>query len=197
MKIDETKMTLAVDLTSQWPGGWLASEKLNGCRAYWTGTEFFTRGGNIIHAPKWFTKGLPKMHLDGEIHAGRDGKFGMKSFEVARVAVQHGGQWFNEVSPLTATPLCFSVFDAPEIPGTWRERMTEASRAVRKCTCADAVKFFRVNDTQWTGDANDYAELMLRFFRLGSEGLMFRNPDAIGYTAGRTANLLRDKFNQN
>jgi len=41
--IDETKMTLAVD----WHGhtlidGWLASEKLNGCRAYWDGSGFWT-----------------------------------------------------------------------------------------------------------------------------------------------------------
>ena len=75
--MNETQMTLAVDLSGESRiDGWLASEKLNGCRAYWTGKEFFTRGGNVIHAPAWFTKGLPDLHLDGEINAGRDGTHG-------------------------------------------------------------------------------------------------------------------------
>jgi DNA ligase-1 len=199
--IDETKMTLARDWIGQVEiDGWLASEKLNGCRAYFDGRRFWTRSGNIIAAPKWFTKGLPAIHLDGEIHAGRDGNRGKASFEVARVAVQNGGKWFEEVSPITATPIVFSVFDAPQVAGTWQQRMAEASRAVKKCACAAAVKFQRVRmglPSQLRAGEISFVDYMLRVARLGGEGAMFRHPKAIGYTAGRTETLLRFKLLEN
>ena len=69
--IDEKSMTLAEDWRGQVVNGWLASEKMDGCRALWTGYQFFTRGGNEIAAPDWFTDGLPCVPLDGEIFAGR------------------------------------------------------------------------------------------------------------------------------
>jgi len=178
----ESQMTLATDQTTEWLGGWLASEKLDGCRAYWDGRQFWTRSGNIIPAPKWFTQGLPDVHLDGEIWAGR------KGFKDASNAVRLGGKWFE-------TPgLEFAAFDAPQVDGNWPQRMTEAARAVKKAAYAVAVKFARVRDGIWTGHKNDLAELMLHFNRLGSEGLMFRNPDANGYETGRSQNLLRVKF---
>jgi len=66
----ESQMTLAADHGSQRLGGWWASEKLDGCRAYWDGRQFWTRSGNIIPAPDWFTKGLPDVHLDGRSGPG-------------------------------------------------------------------------------------------------------------------------------
>ena len=44
-------MTLAVDMRGgRSVAGWLASEKLNGCRAYWDGRQFWTRGGHPVGA---------------------------------------------------------------------------------------------------------------------------------------------------
>jgi len=43
-----------VDLTEWW-----MSEKLDGVRAYWDGTQFISRLGNIYHAPDFFVAGLP------------------------------------------------------------------------------------------------------------------------------------------
>jgi len=34
------------------------SEKLDGICAYWDGKELLSRGGKVIHAPKWFLKEL-------------------------------------------------------------------------------------------------------------------------------------------
>src|SRR5437868_6812014 len=53
------------------PKGWWLSEKLDGVRAYWTGTGFSSRLGNVFHAPAWFTEGLPAVPLDGELWLGR------------------------------------------------------------------------------------------------------------------------------
>ena len=38
---------------------WWMSEKLDGVRAYWDGTQFISRLGNIYHAPDFFVAGLP------------------------------------------------------------------------------------------------------------------------------------------
>lgn len=42
------------------PTGYLISEKLDGVRAYWNGTSFYSREGNPFYAPEWFTKRMPK-----------------------------------------------------------------------------------------------------------------------------------------
>ena len=51
--------------------GWVMSEKLDGIRAYWDGEKLLTRSGNIIHAPKWFTKDYPPFEIDGELWSRR------------------------------------------------------------------------------------------------------------------------------
>jgi DNA ligase-1 len=49
------------------PNGWWMTEKYDGMRLYWTGSEFVTRRGNVLTAPKSVTEQLPKIALDGEI----------------------------------------------------------------------------------------------------------------------------------
>ena len=51
--------------------GWVMSEKLDGIRAYWDGEKLLTRSGNIIYAPKWFTKDYPPFEIDGELWSKR------------------------------------------------------------------------------------------------------------------------------
>ena len=50
---------------------YLVSEKLDGIRARWTGTELVTRNGNPIVSPAWFTEGWPVEPLDGELWTAR------------------------------------------------------------------------------------------------------------------------------
>ena len=44
---------------------YLVSEKLDGIRARWTGTQLITRNGNPIYPPPWFIRNLPTEPLDG------------------------------------------------------------------------------------------------------------------------------------
>ncbi len=81
--------------------GWFASEKLDGIRMLWDGgistglllsevpfanierdhvnrkyhraTGLWSRNAKVISAPDWFIAALPKMMLDGEVYAGRQG----------------------------------------------------------------------------------------------------------------------------
>jgi len=47
------------------------SSLCSGVRAYWSGETFYTRNGNVLHAPKWFMQGLPDQALDGELWCGQ------------------------------------------------------------------------------------------------------------------------------
>lgn len=68
-------MSANVMLAEKWdnqdPTGWWMSEKLDGVRAWWTGSSLLSRLGNAFQAPKWFTEKLPNVPLDGELWCGR------------------------------------------------------------------------------------------------------------------------------
>jgi len=55
-----------IDITNYW-----VSEKFDGVRGYWDGTQMMSRQGNIIQTPLWFVDVLPKTPLDGELWLGR------------------------------------------------------------------------------------------------------------------------------
>src|SRR3990172_6679701 len=98
----EKDMMHGYDYAGQDVFGWMASEKLNGCRAFWDGRAMWTRSGKIIRIPDVMRRTLPPEALDGEIHAGRGG------FEIARLAVQYAK--FTEACQ-------FSAFDVPDHHG--------------------------------------------------------------------------------
>jgi DNA ligase-1 len=50
---------------------WVMSEKLDGIRAYWNGTNLISRSGKVINAPKWFIKDYPPFAIDGELWSKR------------------------------------------------------------------------------------------------------------------------------
>jgi DNA ligase-1 len=108
--MNESQMTIGSDYPGGVePTGWLVSEKLNVCRAYFDGSQFWTRGGNVIAVPDWFRDGLPAADLDGEIWAVRG------HFEEARCAGQYG-RWTRRCR--------FVAFDAPKALGPWKRRMS-------------------------------------------------------------------------
>ena len=174
--IDETRMTLAVDWKTTDVTGWFFSEKIWDCRAYWQDGEFWTRGGNLIKAPKWFRRGMPKADVDGGIYAGRRG------FQTASNAVRLGGHWFDDGA------IQFIPFDFPQMTGTWDKRITEANRALRGSAAGGALKFWRVREYK------DWIDYMLKIRPLGGEGVCFRNPEIKTYETGRSETLLRFKF---
>ena len=53
------------------PTGWFMSEKLDGCRCFWTGERFLSRNGNTFPAPDHWRQGMPHCRMDGELWMGR------------------------------------------------------------------------------------------------------------------------------
>ena len=150
--------------------GWLASEKFDGCRAYWDGVQLWTRGGNVVNAPRWFTEALPVgVNLDGELWAGRG------NFTEARLAAQYGSRHFMRT-------IKFCAFDAPLASGAWPERMA----SIVGNEVVAPVEFQTVQN-----------ELhLLALFTVikaaGGEGLIIRVP-SLPYSSGRTPQLLKVK----
>ena len=170
--------------------GWYASQKLNGCFGWWDGAEtgeFFNRDGGIIKTPKWFKRDLPHGVFTGEIHAGLGAGMGNSNegYKVVMTAVVQGGKWWNAVGP-DKLPIRFTIFDAPNMVGTWPQRITYA------WSCGShfggSVPFTRIESPK------HLVEYMLRLKSINAEGACFSNPDEIGYHAGRTGSLLRWKF---
>jgi DNA ligase-1 len=102
--------------------GWLMSEKLDGCRAYWDGKYLRTRGGFEIRAPERIMARLPVgVALDGELWGGRG------TFQRCRVAVQHRRPEHPDWNGID-----FHVFDAPSSEPL-EIRLWEARRIAREC----------------------------------------------------------------
>eukprot|EP01114_Cavostelium_apophysatum_P017651 TRINITY_DN5299_c0_g1_i1.p1 TRINITY_DN5299_c0_g1~~TRINITY_DN5299_c0_g1_i1.p1 ORF type:complete len:540 (-),score=100.78 TRINITY_DN5299_c0_g1_i1:292-1911(-) len=73
-------------------------EKLDGIRALWDGSRFFTRQGQILYAPESFTRHLPKSTVEGELWSG------VSTFHQLQ-SILGGNNWDN---------VSFQLFDAPQ-----------------------------------------------------------------------------------
>jgi DNA ligase-1 len=151
------------------------SEKLDGVRAYWDGTQFLSRQGNRYHAPDWFTKGLPDVPLDGELWIDR------KKFQrtVSIVRRQDKSDAWKEVR--------FLVFDAPAHPHPFEERLAFVKKAL-----GSGLKFAEAHEHVRCKDLETLRAELARVESLGGEGLMLRQPGS-KYVAGRSSTLLKVK----
>lgn len=145
--------------------GWIATEKFNGCRACWDGETLWSRGGNPIMAPSWFTASLPNTPLDGEVWCG------FNALEAARLAVQYG----------RFTPSArFVVFDLPTNARTdYLGRNADARWLLRRQRHVDVVKPTVIRDRA------HLVSLVRAVKAHGGEGLVVRQPVGL-YKPGRT-----------
>ena len=163
---------LAREFEDQDVSGWLASEKLDGVHAYWTGSELLTHNGNRINAPEWFTASLPNVALDGELWLGR-GLF-QSMVSVMRKA---GADWSG---------VRFVVFVAPEAGGRFADRIKIAGTAIARSPVCEISR-------QVTVKSN--AAAWLHFETIaenGGEGIILRDPSS-EYQRNRSAAMLKLK----
>jgi len=159
------------------PRGWWMSEKLDGVRAWWTGSIFLSRLGNRFYAPAWFTASLPDHHLDGELWLAR------KQFNecVSIVRRQDESDHWKKIKYL--------VFDAPHLNTPFEERV--AYLKSWHSTLADPSRVTIVEQLYCEGTHHLKSELA-RVEGLGGEGLMMRRPGS-KYESGRSTSLLKVK----
>lgn len=159
------------------PSACLVSEKLDGVRAYWDGKTLWTRNGNPIAAPAWFTAALPALRLDGELWLGR-GTFEQLSALVRRTEPDDAG-WRR---------VRYMIFELPEAPGSFAER---AAR-IREIAAAAAVPWLQAVDQFRVADARALARRLDAVVKTGGEGLMLHRAD-VPYQTGRSDVLLKLK----
>lgn len=156
------------------PTGWWMSEKLDGVRAYWTGSEFVSRNGNQFHAPNWFTEGLPEDALDGELFLER-GKFQ----ETVSIVRSHDARdrWAR---------IHYVVFDAPEVPGTFEDRTSAAEHLLQRHYQSSVIGLDRCKGVY------DLKAYLAEIEKHGGEGVMLRQPGSL-YERKRSNTLLKVK----
>ncbi len=158
------------------PTGWLLSEKLDGVRAFFDGTHFFSRNGNRFAAPEWFTHGLPTIPLDGELWIGR------KQFQrtVSIVRRSDAGDLWNEIRYL--------IFDAPTLMLPFEQRIQSIAEMIRQ----EPPQYAQVLDQSVCQDRKHLDDELARIESLGGEGLMLRRPGS-QYVPHRSNTLLKVK----
>ncbi len=158
------------------PAGWWLSEKLDGVRAYWDGKQFWSRLGNLFHAPDWFTAGLPDIPLDGELWLDR------KKFQrtVSIVRRQDKSDHWKEIR--------YVVFDAPKLEKDFETRFG----FVRDCLAQHRPTYASAHDHEKCRGIDHLRGELQRLEALGAEGLMMRRPGS-RYESGRSSTLLKVK----
>lgn len=156
---------------------YLVSEKLDGVRACWDGTQLRFRSGLAVPAPETFLRRLPPVPLDGELWLGR-GRFDALSACVRR-ALPQPDEW---------SAVRYMVFELPRHPGDFAARYEALRHGVARLGWPQlqAVTQEPVHDI-------DELERRLRaVVSAGGEGLVLHRADA-PYTVGRSEALLKLK----
>jgi DNA ligase-1 len=156
--------------------GWLMSEKLDGVRGYWDGTTLLSKNGNRLHPPEEFLENCPPFPIEGEIWGGRE-TFQETVSTVAKKKPHDG--WLK---------LRLGIFDVPEAPGSFEERIVLAEEWFEKHPSEYA--FVIVQSSVLS--RSHMLEELYRIEALGGEGLIVRNP-AAHYTDGRSLEVLKVK----
>ncbi len=161
-----------INLSEYW-----VSEKYDGVRAIWNGKQLVSRGGNIYHAPKWFTQVLPKQKLDGELWIAR------QSFEQVVSTVR-------DKSPDDAAwkQVKFMVFDLPELSVSFNARLIEMKKVISSIN-TPWVRMVK----QWKVASHPALMKELKAItKAGAEGLMLHKGSSF-YKGKRSGDLLKVK----
>jgi DNA ligase-1 len=155
--------------------GWVMSEKLDGVRAYWNGKNLISRGGNIIHAPKWFTKDYPPFEIDGELWSRRGDFENISSI----VREKSPSKRWREIKHY--------IFEVPNAKGDLFKRLEKV-----KPYRSDIIKIVPQTTIKSREDIKRFLE---EITKNGGEGLVVRDPKA-PYISKRTSKALKvKKFN--
>ena len=150
--------------------GWYMSEKLDGVRAYWDGEKLMSRGGKVLGAPAFFTKGFPSFKLDGELWSKR-GDFENISSIVN--SLDAGERW---------KALTYHIFEVPDAKGNLLQRLSK----VKETKYLKLIKQIKVKN-------KEHLEKFLNsVVKKGAEGVVVRDA-TLPYYTGRDNNALKVK----
>ena len=152
--------------------GWVMSEKLDGIRAYWDGKHLISRGGKIIHAPKYFTKGYPPFAIDGELWSKRGDFENISSIVRDRVP---SDKW-REIT--------HNIFEVPNTSGGLFQRLAKVKPY--------ESKYIRIIPQLKVKNKQELKKFLKSVEKKGGEGVVVRDPNA-AYINKRTSKALKVK----
>jgi DNA ligase-1 len=152
--------------------GWVMSEKLDGIRAYWDGEKLLTRSGNIIHAPKWFTKDYPPFEIDGELWSRRGDFENISSI----VRDKNPSDDWKRIKHY--------IFEVPNAKGGLFERLAKAK--------AYESSFIKIIPQIPIRNKEHLKHFLTSIEQKGGEGVVIRDPKA-PYISNRTNKALKVK----
>ncbi|AJR05588.1 putative DNA ligase [Photobacterium gaetbulicola Gung47] len=157
---------------------YLASEKLDGIRAVWTGKGLVTRQGNPIVAPSWFTETLPKdTWLEGELWIDRN-QFQLLS-SIVRDHHPNEKEWQR---------VKFMVFDSPSISAPFQDRVLILKTQIQTID----QPYIQLIPQHDIANITELEQLLETIRSQGGEGIMLHRKDNL-YQPGRSQNLIKVK----
>lgn len=159
--------------------GYWVSEKYDGVRGYWDGTQLLTRGGERVTPPGWFTAGWPSVPMDGELWAGR-GAFST-AVSTVRQQLPKDAAWRQ---------MLFMVFDLPSQVGSFDERLPVLLQTLD--ALQSAAPWVKPVAQTKVADHAALQALLLTTLQTGGEGVMLHRGASL-YSAQRSDDLLKFK----
>ncbi|MEO5795954.1 MAG: DNA ligase [Rhodoferax sp.] len=147
--------------------GYWVSEKLDGVRGYWDGTQLWTRGGQRVSPPAWFTAGWPSTALDGELWAGHG------AFATAVSTVRQG-----DAGDAAWRQMRYQVFDLPGHSGPFDTRLTTLQQLALPAWVQPVAQSRVASDSALQA-------LLRQTVQAGGEGLVLHRGDALLASPGK------------
>jgi hypothetical protein len=168
------------------PTGWWVSEKLDGIRAIWTGSELLSRTGHVINAPKWFLVDFPsRVALDGELYIDRNRFHDTQSTVMQKKPIDK--EWMS---------IKYHVFDIPDATTLDFEQVQIILQHLfsTQQDQQSPSQYIKVIAQEKVQDLDNLLLIQQRLVKGGAEGTMLRKPHSF-YRIGETYNLLKFKTN--
>lgn len=156
---------------------WLISEKYDGVRAYWNGSQLLTRNGYPISVPSEFTADWPQEHLEGELWIN----YG--TFEPLSALVRS-----HKADAFAWQPVRFMLFDLPRWPGTFAQRQAQLETLLATTTATNLQQIPQFRGSSQAALDTLFADVTAR----GGEGLMLHRADAL-YQLQRSTDIRKLK----
>ncbi|MBF0923817.1 MAG: DNA ligase [Campylobacter concisus] len=170
-------LLLLSEFKDQNVSGWLASEKLDGVRAYWDGENLLSRQGKKLNTPLSFTKNFPKFALDGELYAKE------LKFEEIQASVM------DKLPDEKAwNRLKFHIFDVPEASGGLPRRLEVLAKFLKNEPNDNLIIIKQIK----MRDNAHFLKFAESIIAKGGEGAVVREPNA-PYERKRSKNALKFK----
>lgn len=155
--------------------GWVMSEKLDGVRGFWDGSQLISRQGNPLAPPDYFIEDFPPFAIDGELFSER-GKFE----EIAATV--------RSASPKGWYKLKLYVFDVPNAEGDLFTRLDKLRQYLRE----RPTPYIEIIEQIPIESRSHLDQFFQHIQQQGGEGVVVRNPNS-PYIHGRSAQILKLK----